>query len=315
MNESSLQTLDTFTLENIPDLDIVVLGALKLFESQTPPQIDTTKYKRPLVVGSGNAEATGRIIFEKIDAVFASESTYESKLQNIPAIDGVVLISASGAKHAPIIARRAKELGKSVMLITTTQESEAAHMLDFEHGDSEYIFPKNREPYTYNTSTYMGMILGSTGEDVSSIIHFIQERVETLDFSKFRAANKYYLIVPTYFSGIIRMTQLKFTELFGRIIAHDIETSEYVKHATTVIPSDEIFISFGYENTTWGNESMRLHVPLPENAGYVAMMAISYYVIGKIQKVNPPYFKENIEKYTQEISQIFGETINPIVAK
>lgn len=313
MNELSLQTLDTFTLENIPDLDVVVLGALELFENQTPLQIDLTKFKRPLVVGSGNAEATGKILFEKIDAVFASESTYENKLQNIPAIDGVILISASGAKHAPIIARRAKELGKSVMLITNTQESEASRLLDITHGDSEYIFPKNREPYTYNTSTYLGMILGGTHENPQAIAHFITEKIDTIDFTKFASYDKYYVIVPVQFVGVVRMIQIKFIELFGRTIARDVETSEYVKHATTVIPSNELFLSFGYENTTWGSGENRMNIPLPEDAGYGAMIAIAYYVIGKIQKAHPALFKENIAQYTEEISKVFGEEIKPIV--
>ncbi len=313
MNESSLETLNTFTLENIPDLDTVVLGALELFEKQTLPQVDLTKFKRPLVVGSGNAEATGKILFEKTDAVFASESTYESKLQNIPAIDGVVLISASGAKHAPIIARRAKELGKSVMLITNTQDSEASRLLDIAHGDSEYIFPKNREPYTYNTSTYLGMILGATHENPQTISHFITEKIDTIDFSKLASYDKYYVIVPTQFSGVVRMIQIKFIELFGRAIARDVETSEYVKHATTVVPSHELFLSFGYDNTTWGSEENRMNIPLPEDAGYGAMIAIAYYIVGKIQKAHPALFKEHIAQYAEGISKVFGEEIKPIV--
>jgi hypothetical protein len=186
-------------------------------------------------------------------------------------------------------------------------------MLDLTHGDSEYVFPKNREPYTYNTSTYMGMVLGYTQEDPSRIIQFIKEHVDTIDFSQFASFDKYYLIVPIQFSGVIRMLQVKFIELFGRNIARDVETSEYVKHATTVVPSHELFLSFGYENTSWGSEQARINVPLPEWANYGAMIAISYYVIGKIQKAHPALFKEHIKQYAEEISKVFGETITPIV--
>ena len=48
------------------------------------------------------------------DAIFASESNYEEKLKNIKDIDGVVLISASGEKHAPVIAKVSKKYGKSM---------------------------------------------------------------------------------------------------------------------------------------------------------------------------------------------------------
>jgi len=309
MNKN-IDTLNTFTLDTIPDLDIAVLGALELFQKEKLPELDIKKYKRPLVVGSGNAEATGRIIFEDIDAVFASESNFESKLKHIPDIDGVILISASGGKHAPIIAKYAKDIGKSVILITNNPNAEAAKFIE---DDKIFVFPKNREPYTYNTSTYMGMILGKTNEDPEKIQKFIQQQIDTLTFPDFSQYDKYFLITPPKFSGIIRMLQVKFIELFGRRLARDVETNEYMKHAVTVVPSGELFVSFGEENTMWGEPDQRLHVPLPENAGYATMMAIGYYVIAQIQKQHPPYFKENIALYVEKASKVFGSEIKVIV--
>jgi len=310
MNYKNIDTLNKFTLDTIPDLDVAVLGALELFQKEKLPELDIKKYKRPLVVGSGNAEATGRIIFEDIDAVFASESNFESKLKHIPDIDGVILISASGGKHAPIIAKYAKDIGKSVILITNNPNAEAAKFIE---DDKIFVFPKNREPYTYNTSTYMGMILGKTNEDPEKIQKFIQQQIDTLTFPDFSQYDKYFLITPPKFSGIIRMLQVKFIELFGRRLARDVETNEYMKHAVTVVPSGELFVSFGEENTMWGEPDQRLHVPLPENAGYATMMAIGYYVIAQIQKQHPPYFKENIALYVEKASKVFGSEIKVIV--
>lgn len=309
----NIKILENFQLDALPDLDVVVLAALELFQSTALPKIDISAYKRPLVVGSGNAEATGRIMFEDSDAIFASESNYENKLKTIDAIDGVILLSASGSKHAPIIAKYSKNIGKHVTLITNTPHSAASTELDHKHHYDEYVFPKNREPYTYNTSTYMGMILGKTGEDPASIEQFITGIIDKIDWPDFSKYTKYYLIVPPQFSGIIRMLQVKFIELFGRNIARDIETSEYVRHATTVAPSDELFISFGEENTTWGEPNNRLHVPLPEDGDYGAMMAIGYYTVAQIQKAYPGYFKDNIKSYTEMVSKIFGQDIQPIV--
>jgi len=316
MKNNNLEALENFSINNLPDLDTVVLGALELFAEAALPKVDVSMYKRPLVVGSGNAEATGRIIFEKADAIFASESTYKEKLQEIPAIDGVVLISASGEKHAPIIAHASGKLGKHVTLITSSRGSSASTELDHEHPYDEYVFPKNREPYTYNTSTYMAMILGSSGEDPQEVHDFITDVVDKVVLPNFNDFNSYYLIVPARFNGIIRMLQVKFIELFGRTVARDVETAEYVAHATTVVPGDELFISFGTEkekNTTWGKETRRLHIPLPENADYAMMMAVSYYIIGKIQKARPQLFKENIEVYMKEASKAFGHELKVIV--
>lgn len=313
MDYKNIHTLDTFDLKTIPDLDVAVLGALELFQKEKLSKIDVGMYKHPLTVGSGNAEATGRMIFEESDAIFASESNYERKLERIGSIDGVVLISASGGKHAPIIAKRAREFGKHVTLITNTPNSLASKELDHKHTYDEYVFPKNREPYTYNTSTYMGMILGYTQEDPAEIYRFILENIDTMTWPDLSRYDKFYLIVPPRFSGIIRMFQVKFIELFGRRIAREIETSEYVKHATTVVPSDELFISFGNENKVAGKPEHRLHIPLPDNAGFAAIMAIGYYTIAQIQKQHPPYFKDNIAMYAEGASKIFGSVINPIV--
>ncbi len=310
MNYKNIHILDTFDLKNIPNLDVAVLGALELFQKEKLPKLQLDTYKHPLVVGSGNAEATGRIIFENKDAVFASESNYEQKLEHIKSIDSVVIISASGGKHAPIIAKYAKSLNKHVVLITNNPQAEA---IKFIEQDQVFVFPKNREPYTYNTSTYMGMILGKTHEDALHIQNFIREQIDTLEMPDFSKYDKYFLIVPPRFSGIIRMLQVKFIELFGRKIARDVETSEYMKHAVTVVPANELFISFGDENILWGEPKNRLHIPLPENAGYAAMMAIGYYLVAQIQKHYPPYFKDNIAAYAEKASKIFGEVISPIV--
>lgn len=313
MNDKNIQILNTFTLDNIPDLDIAVLGALELFQKKPVPKLKLNVYKHPLVVGSGNAEATGRIIFQDLDAIFASESNFEEKLESVKSIDGVVVVSASGEKHAPIIEKVSKKYGKHITLITNSKGSSAERELDKKHQYDEYIFPKNREPYTYNTSTYMGMILGHTGEDPTEIYDFILNKIDITLFPNLANYNKFYLIVPPQFSGIIRMLQVKFIELFGRNIARDVETSEYVPHATTVAPSDELFISFGYENNTWGKPGNRLKIPLPEWVNYGTMMAVGYYIVAQIQKHHPPYFKQNIASYTQFVSQIFKSTINPIV--
>src|SRR5690348_13359996 len=92
----NLDTVKTFTENELPDLDVVTLAALELFEQTELPQVDFKEFKRPLVVGSGNAAVTGKLVFNDVDAVFADESSYVQKLASIPSIDGAFLISASG---------------------------------------------------------------------------------------------------------------------------------------------------------------------------------------------------------------------------
>lgn len=314
METNNIETLNNFTIDNLPNLDVVVMGALELFEKVEVPKIDLSIYKRPLVVGSGNGEVTGRIIFCETDAVFASESDFEEKLQNIDAIDLVALISASGKKHAPVIVEAAHKFNKKVMLITNSYDSPAAKLLNKENGDNELVFPKNREPYTYNTSTYMSMIFGVTGEDPTKIKNFIIDSTSKLNFPDFSKYDKYFIMVPSKFRDVAKMIDTKFVEHFSRNIARDVVTFEVAKHAMTIAPAEnELFISFGEQNNVWGAEGDRFFVPLPEDCGYAAMIAIGYYIEGQIQKTYPHFFKDNITKYTQQVSEVFDQELGPIV--
>jgi hypothetical protein len=194
-------------------------------------------------------------------------------------------------------------------LITTNDKSEAGKIVN-----DTFVLPRQKEPYTYNTSTYMGMILGKTGEDAGEIYRFIKQKIDKIDFRKFRKYDKFYLIIPPeYGVGIKRMLEIKFIELFGRRIARDVETSEYIKHATTVVPSRELFISFGEKNEDYGRKGDRLFIPLPKNCSFGGMMAVGYYVIGKIQKSKPGWFKRNISGYVENASRVFGSEIKAIV--
>jgi len=300
--------MGNFTLKNIPDLDTCVLGALELLEKEKLPTIKIP-YKRPLVVGSGNAEVTGKIIFKDKDAIFASESDFESKLKNTKKIDGVVLISASGGKHAPIIAKISKKYKKHITLLTNNASAKAEKETDHKHKHDVFLFPKQREPYTYNTSTYLGMVLGKTKESPKDILAFIKKLKLPKNIAKY---DSYYIIVPEKFDLIRELFHTKFDELFGPKLKGETFTFEQTKHAKTVIPSEkELFISIGKENKKFGEK--RLYVPLPKNANSGMAMAVGYYIIGKIQKGKPPYFKRNLAKYMKKASKLFGTKINPIV--
>jgi hypothetical protein len=303
--------LDSFTLQTLPDLDEVTLGALQLLMDTPLPQVDFHQFSRPLVVGSGNAAVTGKLLFDDVDAVFADESSYLQKLSTIPAIDGAFLLSASGGKHALEIAQMLRQKAIPTILLTNNQHAPA---LEFIPETSAFVFPKNREPYTYNTSTYMGMILSKTHEDPEAILHFIETVVTPRVPDNFATYGAFYFLVPEAHNSVREMFQTKFDELFGPRVKGRIFTTEQTKHAKTVIPLDsELFISFGVENSFFGAQKNRLHIPLPEDAGYAAMMAIGYFVIGHIQKQLPPFYKNRIEAYAQETSEAFGSTINPIV--
>jgi len=312
MEHPNLDILERFDEKTLPDLDVCVLGALELFADQGLPPLEiATSYRHPLIVGSVGAAVTGRILFGERNVVFANESTYQKKLQDATDIDGVVLVSASGGKHSIPIAQELQKRGVPMQLLTNNPDAPAKTYV----GDANtFVFPKNREPYTYNTSTYLGMILSKTKESPTAIYKFITEQVAARVTDNLDRYDAFFFILPPRFDAIQQMLSMKFDELFGPRVSGRIFTKEQAKHSKTVIPSDtECFVSFGEENDLFGREENRLYVPLPERCDYGNLMAIGYYFIGQIQKQHPPYFKENLISYTKQASVMFRHPISPIV--
>jgi hypothetical protein len=308
---SNLNTLRTFTENSLPDLDIVTLGALELFQENKPKSLDFSKHKKPLVVGSGNAISTAKILFENTSAIFANESDYKEKLENKDlGIDSVYIFSASGGKHAPILAKAAKEKKIPTYLITCTNNSQAEEIVGKENAT---ITKKNREPYTYNTSTYLGWVLAKTGEDPKEIQDFIETKIKPQIPHNFIHYTGYLLVTPDKFVSLNPLFEVKFIELFGRKLARDVKSSEELKHAITVVPSNtELCINFTGNKVDFVGDELKIDIP--EHFGQAAMMAITYYIIGFIQKQNQPYFKENIKEYIKRNSVgDFGKAISTIV--
>jgi len=305
--QKNYKIMQSFTLKNIPDLDVCVLGALEFLSTQKLPKVNIKGSVKTLVVGSGNAEITGRILFENKSTRFADESNYKEKIKEFSP-KTIIIISASGGKHAPLIAEFAKSKKIKTVLVTNNPNAPAK-----QYASKFYIFPKQREPYTYNTSTYLAMILEKTLENPEKIYQHIN-KIDKLIPSNLSGYSSFYFILPAKFDIIKGMFTTKFEELFGPKVSCMTYTEEQTKHAKTVVSSkDEMFVSFGKENTSFGEEKNRLNIPLPKNTDYGTMVALGYYLIGKIQKQNKPWFKDNIVEYCKKASGLFKENISPIV--
>lgn len=140
----------------LDSLDTIVLKTLDFYAHASDlPRIPLDTLAFPLIVGSGNGIETGKILFRKHPALFASESDAQDKML-LDAVREVVIVSASGEKHAPVLAEQARLAGKRTLLISSTRDSTASQMVD-----ESCIFPKITEPYTYNTSTYFGYLYGA----------------------------------------------------------------------------------------------------------------------------------------------------------
>lgn len=305
------EVLQNFTEDNLPELDEVVMGALDLFDHVAVPEVDFSLFKRPLVVGSVNGAAAGELIFADQNAVFANESDYQQKLDVNTDIDGAFLISASGSKHALPIAADLQSRNIRTILVTNNEAAPAKEHIA--EGDV-FVFPKNREPYTYNTSTYMGMMIAKTKEDPGALLTFLHNEVKHSipdDLSKYKA---FCIIIPPEYNAMAAMFRTKFDELFGPELVGRVFTTEQMKHAKTVVYSEaECFVSLGGTALEFGHPDSRLTLSLPEGHDLVAVLATGYYFIGHIQKQFPPFFKRDIKRYVASASKIFGSEIPVIV--
>src|SRR5260221_10237963 len=220
------------SMTEIPDLDEIVLQTLDFFTKNPPPSFDVNNFNLPFVVGSGNAYNTGLIIFSQKAAVFADESNFKTilpafeKAVESKLITQAVIISASGGKDSIWEIELAKKYSLHTTLIATKADSPAAKI-----ADKVYAFKSIDEPYTYNTSTYLGMILGATHEnleDIQKSIHSLKLPENVNDFIS------YTFVLPDKFAAVCPMLDIKRHELFGPELSLRAFPQGHARHAKFV---------------------------------------------------------------------------------
>lgn len=283
----------------IPTLDEIVISALDFFSNNPPTRFDISRYSLPFVVGSGNAINTGKIIFSEKAAIFADESNFRSSVEayrlviDKGLISDAIVISASGEKDSVWEIELAKQLKLKTTLLTCKPESSAAKI-----ADQVLSYKSIAEPYTYNTSTYLGMILSATGEQANTIKDYLLKIKLPTNFSRYTS---YAFVLPDKYLNAAPMIIIKDDELFGPHLMIRAFTEGHARHAKFVHRWDqELVISIGIENQYFGDPAHRWELDMPTNAGFGFIVAVSYYLCGIIQKSKPPYFMNNIEAFCSD---------------
>jgi len=281
----------------IRSLAAIVNEALDFFSENLPPKLNLEIYSFPLVVGSGNAFNAGKILFAKQAAIFANESNFREIIKRYQplikngTIHETIIISASGEKDSVWEIEMAKAAGLKTTLLTCSLNSSATQI-----ADEVKVYRKLAEPYTYNFSTYCGMILSASGEKVENIKDALEKLKIPADFSDYKS---YSFILPDEFGDLAPMLDIKRHELFGPKLSLRAFTFGEARHAKFVIRDPkELVISFG-ANEFFGDPNSRWEIN-PKNVGNAGMMALTYYLIGQIQNHQPDYFRENIERFCED---------------
>ncbi|MBI2049518.1 hypothetical protein HYT32_01225 [Candidatus Roizmanbacteria bacterium] len=283
-------------MNKIISLDESVLKALDFFAKNPPPTFNIDKFDLPFVVGSGNAYNTGLILLSEKGAIFADESNFKEQIASFGKViqsklmKQAVIISASGGKDSVWEIELAKKYKLHTSLLTTKKESDAAKI-----ADEVYVFKSIDEPYTYNVSTYMGMILSKTKENPSKIKDYINSLKFPDNFDNYIS---YSFVVSDKYMHICPMLDIKKSELFGPNLQLRAFSQGHARHAKFVIrSSNELVISLGVKNEYFGDPNHRWDIEFPFELDYAGVMAVTYYIVGKIQNSKPQYFKENIGNY------------------
>ena len=294
--------------KKLPNLDKIVIDSLEFFIKNTPPPQKIKKYKSALVVGSGNAYNTARALFHKQMTFISDESNFAQTIKNYRQeikdgkIKEALIISASGEKDSIWETKLAKKYKLKTSLITCSPQSPAANL-----ADQVLAFKKIPEPYTYNTSTYLGILLAFGTEKARTIKNFIKKVQVPKLKRNFRNYLAYSFILPDEFEAIVSMINIKKDELFGPHLSLRAFTFGEARHAKFVHPwKKELVISFG-KNEYFGIKGSRWEIKLPAKTEASLVMALSYFLIGKIQETKPPYFKRHIAKFCQEGKRPYGQ--------
>lgn len=292
-------------IKQLPNLDESVLKALDFFKNNPPAKFKLKTNSLRFVVGSGNAFNTGKIIFKEQPAIFASESDFREKLiayKNLiksGVIKEALIISASGEKDAAWEIEAAKKYGLKTTLMTCSPNSSGAKL-----ADSVIAYRKIAEPQTYNISTYLGMIMSVSGEKAQDIKNTIKKLHLPKNYTSYSA---YTFVLPDEFAEITPMLEIKRHELFGPHLSLRAFSAGEARHAKFVMPWEkELVISLG-KNKYFGLKEHRFQVKMPKNYGPGLVMALTYYLIGQIQKAKTPYYKKNIAKYCVEGPKAYGK--------
>lgn len=295
----------------IPNLSETVIDTLDFFSNNPVPHLDPNKYKYPFVVGSGNAYNTGIIIFSDRAPIFADESNFRERIKSYQEMiekgltTEAIVISASGGKDSVWELELAKQNGLHTTLLTTKAESDAAKV-----ADETKVYQSIAEPYTYNTSTYMGMILSATGENPSKIKEFIESVDLPQDFGHY---SSYSFVLPDEFMAICPMLEIKKSELFGPKLSLRAFSQGHARHAKFVIRDEgELVMSVGFQNDKFGESQSRWDIEIPQDASFATVMALTYWLVGRIQDSKPQYFKENVAGYVSDYGpKAYGPDTKP----
>ncbi|NCC71593.1 hypothetical protein EOM09_08535 [bacterium] len=200
-----------------------------------------------------------------------------------------LIISASGEKDAIWEINEAKKYKLKTQLLTCNKQASAAKI-----ADKTRVFKKITEPYSYNFSTYLSMILAKYQENPKKIKNFLNKLNVPKKFNNFQY---FTFILPDKYRAITDMIKVKDDEMFAANSSLRAFSEGQARHAKFIYQAKkELVISFG-SNKYFGYPENRWEIKLPKYENYAFHLSLGYYLVGLIQTKKPDYFKNSLEDY------------------
>ncbi len=281
--------------KKINNLNHIVIEALNYFIENPVKKFELKKSKLTLAVGSVNAKNTAKMLLKNQANILSDESNLKDVLKTYQelirkkVIDQSIVVSASGEKDAIWEIKALKKMGLKTTLLTCNSQASAIQLADNYH-----VFSKISEPYSYNFSTYLSMLLAFYQENPGKIKKFL----ETLSIPKNFKNFKYFtFILDDKYSAIAEMIRTKDDELFAAKSSLRSFSYGQARHAKFIYQDkNEMVISFG-KNPFFGRPKNRWEINLAEDHNFAFTLSLAYYLVGLIQKQKPNYFKQSLKDY------------------
>lgn len=283
--------------KEIKNLHSTVIEALNFFIKNPVKKFKFDKSQLTLAIGSVNAKNTAKMLLANQASIFADESNLKNILKvyrpliDKKIIDQAIIISASGEKDAIWEAKAVKKLKMKTTLLTCNPKASTIKLVDNYH-----VFPKISEPYSYNFSTYLAMLLAYYREDPAKIKKFLEKLTIPKNFKNF----KYFsFILDDKYREIADMIKVKDDEMFAAKSSLRAFSFGQARHAKFIYQDkNEMLISFG-KNPYFGHPKNRWQISLAKNHNYGLVLSLAYYLVGLIQEQKPDYFKKSLKDYCE----------------
>lgn len=285
---------------NLPNLNQTVIKALNYFKKGKTKELKkelkiVNNKDLILAVGSVNALSTAKMLLADRPAIYADESNLKTILkihQNLirkKIIKQAIIISASGEKDAIWEIKEIKKYKLKTHLLTCNLQAGAAKL-----ADKTSYFSKISEPYSYNFSTYLSMLLSTYPEDLNKLIKYLNNLKKPKNFNDYKF---FSFILPDKYRVIADMIKVKDDEMFAAKSTIRAFSFGQARHAKFIYQDKhELVISFG-KNRYFGWPKNRWEISINKSMNYVSILALSYYLVGLIQEQKPDYFKKSLADY------------------